>query len=111
MNPRQDKVIDFSKQMVTICTGTLGLLVTFFEELAGSPDNPRDSTWLIKGAILALLISLASFLVCHAFLALTYDDQGNHKRWTFQGGAFLLGAVSFFAGILSLGVFSFNNIP
>ena len=110
-NPRQDKMIEYSKHMVTLSTGMLGLVILFFEKLVGSCPSTRSPTWLVKASICGLLINLGCFLSSHALLALNYGADGSPKLWRWMGFLLIGGWSSFFLGVFSLGFFGFVNVP
>jgi len=112
ISKRQEKVIDYLKHLMTLCTGALGLLITFFDKIAVKESGVvRQSPALVGFAIVCFLVSLFSLLCCHTRLVLHYGTPANRKQSGWLGAGLVIGWVMFFLGLLGLGSFGLINLP
>lgn len=111
ISKRQEKVIDYLKHLMTLCTGSLGLLVTFFDRIAINQSGaPRQASWLVGFAIVSFLASLLALMCCHTWLVLHYGVTTSRKQSRWLGAGLLIGWVMFFLGLLGLGSFGIINL-
>lgn len=107
ISQRQDKVIDYLKHMTTLCTGSLLLITTFFDKLAG---GSRQWTGLVALGIVAFVLSLGCLLYCLTRLTLHYGTPAEGAASYRLGVAMGISWLSFLGGIVCLAVFAAVNI-
>lgn len=100
------------KQMVTLSTGAIGLVVALVEKLFPRPHWK----WLVAGVLILLVASLF-FAITGMFLqaleTMNKEAASKHTgysdRWERVGKFMAVSYYSFFAGLLIIGIFFARN--
>ncbi|TNE99362.1 MAG: hypothetical protein EP322_03355 [Bacteroidetes bacterium] len=102
-------VHDHTKNMTTLSTGSIVVLVTFFDKLT---ENP---TWtlLIAISLGAFVVSILGALAAQiAFVDLADPDEKGYDSWHYRAGAVALVTswLAFVLAVVCLCVFGVRNI-
>gem|GEM_PF-4740672 len=100
---------DYIKNMTTLSTATLIVLITFTEKFAKVPIGEG----LFRASIIFLLISILSAIMC-MFITLSiqrYIEFEDVPQWeiNFFTGTLLSLGISFILGVTFIGVFAMMN--
>jgi hypothetical protein len=106
MNVEQVKLIhDHTKHLSTLSTGSLVLMITFYEKLG----NPTQWRFLLAIALIGFVLTILAATTAQVG-TIDFADPEHKKRDVATGISFMVSWLSFCIAIVALCVFGVKNI-
>jgi membrane protein YqaA with SNARE-associated domain len=110
-NIEQIKLIhDHTKNMTTLSTGSIVILITFFDKIAQQPSW----AFLVATSLGAFVISILGALYAQiAFIDFANNDIKNNINWYHKLGSIsiIISWLAFIIAVISLCIFGIKNLP
>ena len=106
---RYKALLDYSKQLTTLSTGSIVLIAGFIEKAFPSPEWET----LTVLSLVAFMVSIISAVIAHTMFIFDFPPHKSEQEvWVaiFGGGGLVFAWTGFLVGIVCLAIFAAKNL-